>query len=61
MITSGLGRKIGVMLAAAVLCSAVAACAVEIGKTKPERADGGGQIQYYGGPKSPVWRGPVQN
>jgi len=24
-------------------------------------ANGGSQMRYYGGPKSPMWRGPVQD
>jgi hypothetical protein len=57
MTVSELGRRIGLMLTAAALCSAAAGCAVDVGTTKPERADGGGAMRYYGGPKSPMWSG----
>jgi hypothetical protein len=49
------------MLTVAALCSVAAGCAVDVGTTKPERADGSGAMRYYGGPKSPMWRGPVEN
>jgi hypothetical protein len=56
MIGSGLGRRLGVMLAITALCVAAAGCAVDVGTTK-ERAEGSGQMRYYGGPKSPMWSG----
>jgi len=51
---AALGRKIGLVLAVAALCGAAAGCAVDVGTTK---ADGNGQMRYYGGPKSPMWSG----
>jgi hypothetical protein len=55
MIASALGRRIGIVLAVAALCAAVAGCAADIGTTKSERSDGGSQLRYYGGPKYPMW------
>jgi hypothetical protein len=36
---------------------AVAGCIGDIGATTSEKADGNGQLRWYGGPKSPVWSG----
>ena len=47
-------RKIGLGLAVTALCVAAAGCAVDVGMTK---ADSGGQMRYYGGPKSQMWSG----
>jgi len=46
-------RRIGTVLAAAALCSAAAGCADTGGMAT--KSDGGGQMRYYGGPKSPMW------
>jgi hypothetical protein len=52
-------RRIAGFLAVVALCATTAGCAVDVGSPKP--ADGGGQLRYYGGPKSPMWRGPSEN
>jgi hypothetical protein len=44
-------RRTGIVLAAALLCSAAAGCA-DTGSTT-SKSDG--QMRYYGGPKSPMW------
>jgi anti-sigma factor RsiW len=54
-------RRIGSVLAAAALCSAAAGCAGDAGVATSGKSDGSGQMRYYGGPKSPMWRGPVEN
>ena len=56
MVGSELGRRIGGVLAAVTLCAAVAGCAADVGTPKSARSDGDGQMRYYGGPKSPMWR-----
>jgi hypothetical protein len=61
MFESELGRRIVVLLAVATLCCAAAGCAVDIGTTGADKSDGNNQLRYYGGPKSPMWRGPVEN
>jgi hypothetical protein len=55
MVGSEWKRRIGGVLAAVALCAAVAGCAADVGTPKSERSDGGGQMRYYGGPKSPMW------
>jgi hypothetical protein len=54
---SALRQRIGIVIAVAVLCAAVAGCASDIGATTSEKTDGNGQLRYYGGPKSPMWSG----
>jgi hypothetical protein len=54
-------RRIATVLAAAALCSAAAGCAGDAGVATSGKSDGSGQMRYYGGPKSPMWRGPVEN
>lgn len=39
------------------LCAATAGCASDV--TAPD-GSGAGQMRYYGGPKSPMWRAPVE-
>jgi hypothetical protein len=46
-------QRTGIVLVAAVLCSAAAGCA-DTGSTT-SKSDGSGQMRYYGGPKSPMW------
>jgi Spy/CpxP family protein refolding chaperone len=55
MSESALARRIRIVIAAAALCAAVAGCAADMGAATPQKADGGGQLRYYGGPKSPMW------
>jgi hypothetical protein len=47
----------GILIAIAALCAAVAGCASDIGATPSDKAGGNGQLRYYGGPKSPMWSG----
>jgi hypothetical protein len=47
-----LRKKIGIVIAVATLCAAVAGCISDMGAATP---DGGGQLRYFGGPKSPMW------
>ena len=54
-------RRIGTVLVAAALCSAAAGCAGDAGVATSGKSDGSGQMRYYGGPKSPMWRGPAEN
>jgi hypothetical protein len=55
MTASALRRKIGIVIAVAALCVAVAGCISDLGASTSEKSDGGGQLRYYGGPKSPMW------
>jgi hypothetical protein len=56
MTAFALRRRAGIAVAA--LCAAVAGCISDIGATTSEKkADGNGQLRYYGGPKSPMWSG----
>ncbi|SDS26610.1 hypothetical protein [Bradyrhizobium canariense] len=55
MFNSTLVRRIGIVFAVASLCAAVAGCAADLGNTKSEKAEGGNQLRYYGGPKYPMW------
>jgi hypothetical protein len=48
-------RRAATVLAAAALCGAAAGCAADTGGTT-SKSDGSGQMRYYGGPKSPMWR-----
>jgi hypothetical protein len=57
MIASALTRSIGIMMAAAALCAAVAGCVSDMGAAISEKPDGASQLRYYGGPKSPMWPG----
>jgi hypothetical protein len=56
MMASVLRRRIGVVLAVAALCAAVAGCVSDIGAPTAENS-GSHQLRYYGGPKSPMWSG----
>ena len=53
---SALTRRIGVVLAVAALCAAVAGCVSDMGAPAAENS-GSSQLRYYGGPKSPMWSG----
>jgi hypothetical protein len=55
IMASASGRRAGIAIAA--LCAAVAGCSSDIGATASDKADGHGQLRYYGGPKSPMWSG----
>jgi hypothetical protein len=56
MSESALARRIRIMIAAAALCAAVAGCVSDMGAATSQKSDGGGgQLRYYGGPKSPMW------
>jgi hypothetical protein len=56
MIALPLRRRIGIAIAAAALCAAVAGCVSDMGAPTAENS-GGNQLRYYGGPKSPMWSG----
>jgi hypothetical protein len=53
MIASALKRRIGIVLAIAALCSAMAGCVSDMGAPTAENS-GSNQLRYYGGPKSPM-------
>jgi hypothetical protein len=53
----GIGQGIRNLIAIATLCAVVAGCVSDIGATPSDKADGNGQLRYYGGPKSPMWSG----
>ena len=55
MVGRTLGQRIWVVIAVTLLCAASAGCAADLGNTRSERAEGNGQMRYYGGPKSPMW------
>jgi hypothetical protein len=55
MFESALARRIRIMIAAAALCVVVSGCAADLGAATSQKSDGGGQLRYYGGPKSPMW------
>ena len=55
MTALALRRSVGIVVAIAALCAAVAGCAGDTGAATSQKADGGGQLRYYGGPKSPMW------
>jgi hypothetical protein len=57
MTAFALRRRVGIVVAIAALCAAVAGCAADSGATTSPKADGNGQLRYYGGPKSPMWSG----
>jgi len=48
-------RKFAVVIAAAALCAAVAGYVSESQGATPKKS--ASQMRYYGGPKSPMWRG----
>jgi hypothetical protein len=51
-----LRRRIGVLLAVAGLCAAVAGCVSDMGAPTAENS-GSSQLRYSGGPKYPMWSG----
>jgi hypothetical protein len=57
MTASAWKQRIGIVVAVAALCAAVAGCISDIEATTSQTADGNGQLRYYGGPKSPMWSG----
>jgi hypothetical protein len=57
---TGLGRTIARMIALAGLGASLASCVSDLGTTTAD-ATGTHQMRYYGGPKSPMWRGPAEN
>jgi len=42
-------------LASAATALAVGGCAGDMGAATSQKSGGGGQLRYYGGPKSPMW------
>ncbi|MBR0801268.1 hypothetical protein JQ615_38560 [Bradyrhizobium jicamae] len=54
---SALSQKIRIVIAVVVLSASSAGCAVNLGSTTSEKAEGNTQMRYYGGPKSPMWQG----
>jgi hypothetical protein len=57
MTASGLKRRIWVVIAAAALGAAAAGCISDAQAAAPAKTDGKAKLRYYGGPKSPMWRG----
>jgi hypothetical protein len=55
MIVSVRVRKIVVIIAVAALCAAVAGYVSESQAKTPKKS--ASQMRYFGGPKSPMWRG----
>jgi hypothetical protein len=54
---SVLRRRIWVVIAAAALCATAAGCISDTQAAAPAKTDGKAKLRYYGGPKSPMWRG----
>ena len=48
-------RKLTTVVAAAALCVAAIGCAANVQKSSLKKSFH--QLRYYGGPKSPMWRG----
>jgi hypothetical protein len=48
---SALRRKTGIVIAVAALSVAISGK----GASTTEKPEGGGQLRYFGGPKSPMW------
>jgi hypothetical protein len=57
MTASALKQGIRIVVAVAALCAAVTGCISDTAATTSAKADGNGQLRYYGGPKSPMWSG----
>jgi Spy/CpxP family protein refolding chaperone len=55
MMVSLWARKLGIVIAAVALCAAAAGHASEAPAATPKKS--AHQMRYYGGPKSPMWRG----
>lgn len=60
-IMSVLKRRIAIVLAIAALCGATGGCVSDMVAATSGASDGRGQMRYYGGPKSPMWRAPAGN
>jgi hypothetical protein len=45
------------VLAAVVLCASVAGCVSDTDAATSKKSKSANQMRYYGGPKSPMWRG----
>jgi hypothetical protein len=58
---STLMRRIAIVLAVALISGAAAGCVSDMVSATSGVSDGGNQLRYYGGPKSPMWRGPAEN
>jgi hypothetical protein len=54
--TSVFRHKAAIVIAAAALCATVAGCS-DLPASKMQKPEAGGQMRYYGGPKSPMWSG----
>jgi hypothetical protein len=54
-------RKSALVIVAVVLCAMIVGCAADSQAAQKKRKGLGqkelGQMRYYGGPKSPMWRG----
>lgn len=48
-------RRIGIVLAVAMLCGAAAGCVSDMVPATSGVSDGSNQLRYYGGPKYPMW------
>ena len=48
-------RRIGIVLAVALLCGAAAGCVSDMVSATSGVSDGSNQLRYYGGPKYPMW------
>jgi hypothetical protein len=53
-------RRIAVLIALVGLCAAVSGCVSDLAAPVVQ-SSGNSQLRYYGGPKSSMWRGPVEN
>jgi hypothetical protein len=57
MTASALARRIVVIMAVAAFCVAVAGWVSETQAAPSKKSKSTSQLRYYGGPKSPMWRG----
>lgn len=48
-------RRIGIVLAVALLCGAAAGCVSDMVSATSGVSDGSNQLRYSGGPKYPMW------
>jgi hypothetical protein len=57
MTASALTRRIALIIAAVALCAAVAGWVSNTEAATSKKSKSTSQLRYYGGPKSPMWRG----
>jgi hypothetical protein len=58
-IASAFGSTAAIVIAVTALGAAVAGCSSD--SAAMQKPEGSGHMRYYGGPKSPMWRGPAAN